>query len=67
MAGRPAGTVDDADGPAAMGAKPIARTDTMELLQSVDDVDGGAAGGGAAEEGAAPKDAGPPGKIARVS
>ena len=39
--------VDDADGPAAMGAKPIARTDTMELLQSVDDVDGGAAGGGA--------------------
>ena len=62
--------VDDADGPAAMGAKPIARTDTMELLQSVDDVDdvdGGAAGGGAAEEGAAPKDAGPPGKIARVS
>ena len=58
--------VDDADGPAAMGAKPIARTDTMELLQSVDDVDGGAAGGGGAEE-AAPKDAGPPGKIARVS
>jgi hypothetical protein len=59
--------VDDADGPAAMGAKPIARTDTMELLQSVDDVDGGAAGGGGAEEAAAPKDAGPPGKIARVS
>ena len=57
--------VDDADGPAA-GAKPIARTDTMELLQSVDDDNGGAAGGGA-EEVAAPRDAGPPGKIARVS
>ena len=58
--------VDDADGPAAMGAKPIARTDTMELLQSVDDDTAGAAGGGA-EEVAAPRDAGPPGKIARVS
>ena len=58
--------VDDADGPAAMGAKPIARTDTMELLQSVDDETAGAAGGGA-EEVAAPRDAGPPGKIARVS
>jgi len=58
--------VDDADGPTAMGAKPIARTDTMELLQSVDDDTAGAAGGGA-EEAAAPRDAGPPGKIARVS
>ena len=58
--------VDDADGPTAMGAKPIARTDTMELLQSVDDDTAGAAGGGA-EEVAAPRDAGPPGKIARVS
>ena len=58
--------VDDADGPAAVGAKPIARTDTMELLQSVDDDTAGAAGGGA-EEAAAPRDAGPPGKIARVS
>ena len=58
--------VDDADGPAAMGAKPIARTDTMELLQSVDDDTAGAAGGGA-EEARRPEDAGPPGKIARVS